>query len=78
LSKIHFDKYCFQLLIGAKGEDPPKMLSRFGRAVKIQGSLFNFLWEIAICGDPAGATEEAPQSPREEFVHEKAGSRAFS
>jgi hypothetical protein len=41
-------------LIGAKGEDPPKMLSHFGRAVNIQGSLFNVLREIAVSGDPAG------------------------
>jgi hypothetical protein len=40
-------------LIGEKGEDPPKMLSHFGRAVNIQGSLFNVLREIAVCGDPA-------------------------
>jgi hypothetical protein len=46
--------------MGAKGEDPPKMLSHFGRAVYFLGSLFNVLREIAVCGDPAGAAEEAP------------------
>jgi hypothetical protein len=57
--------YCrLQLLIGAKGEDPPKMLAHFGRAVNFLGSLFNVLREIAVSGDPAGAAEEAPQSPR--------------
>jgi hypothetical protein len=50
-------------LIGTKGEDLPKMLAHFGRAVNFLRSLFNVLREIAICGDPAGAAEEAPQSP---------------
>jgi hypothetical protein len=58
-------------LIGAKGEDPPKKLSHFGRAVNIQGSLFNVLREIAVCGDPAAVAEEAPQSPREELFMKK-------
>jgi hypothetical protein len=40
------------------------MLTHFGRAVNIQGGIFNALREIAICGDPAGVAEEASQSPR--------------
>jgi hypothetical protein len=56
------------------------MLTHFGRAVNICGRLFNVLRDKEVTGDPAGAfiAEEAPGPPREEFVFEKAGGRAFS